>query len=107
MSVRTVERIVSRAARKAGLTQSVCCTTLRRSYAVQCLREGMDVCRLRESLGHQHLETTLQYERYLSPPNHNPLDCASCLTPKRPHSRTPTFLPSLPPALAALHPSGP
>ena len=40
--------------------------TLRRSYAVQCLRDGMNVREVQECLGHQHLETTLQYRRYLS-----------------------------------------
>jgi len=64
---RTAERIVSRAARKAGLAKEVCCTTLRRSYAVQCLRDHMDVCRLQQNLGHKYLQTTMDYYRYLLP----------------------------------------
>ena len=67
ISVRTVERIVRRAAARAGVTKEACCRTLRRSYAVQCLRDGMDVVRLRDYLGHQHVESTLAYGRYLRP----------------------------------------
>ena len=67
VSIRTVERIVRRAATLTGLTKEVCCRTLRRSYAVQCLRDGMDVENLRNSLGHLHVESTLVYCRYLPP----------------------------------------
>jgi integrase/recombinase XerD len=63
ISVRTVERIVRRAAQNAGLTKHVCCTTLRRSYTVQCLRDGMNARELQENLGHKLLETTLDYSR--------------------------------------------
>ena len=55
VSTRTVERIVRNAAVAAGLTdKEVNCRTLRRSYAVQCLRDGMDVETLRDSLGHKY-----------------------------------------------------
>ena len=67
ISARTVERIVRRAATHAGLIKEVCCRTLRRSYAVQCLRDGMDALRLRDSLGHKYVESTLAYARYLRP----------------------------------------
>lgn len=52
--MRTVERIVRRAAVSAGIMKEVCCRTLRRSYAVQCLRDGMDVASLRQNLGHKY-----------------------------------------------------
>jgi integrase/recombinase XerD len=68
VSTRTVERIVRHAAVAAGLTtKEVNCRTLRRSYAVQCLRDGMDVEKLRDSLGHLHVASTLTYCRYLAP----------------------------------------
>ena len=57
----------SRAARKAGLAKEVCCMALRRSYAVQCLRDNMELCRLQHDLGHKYVETTLEYCRYLLP----------------------------------------
>jgi len=67
VSTRTVERIVRRAATLAGITKEACCRTLRRSYAVQCLRDGMDVEKLRDSLGHKHVDSTLAYCRYRTP----------------------------------------
>lgn len=67
LSMRTVERIVRRAAIRAGITKEVCCRTLRRSYAVQCLRDGMYVASLRQNLGHKHIASTLAYCRYLYP----------------------------------------
>jgi integrase len=68
VSTRTVERIVRHAAVAAGLTtKEVNCRTLRRSYAVQCLRDGMDVEKLRDSLGHLHVDSTLAYCRYRTP----------------------------------------
>jgi len=67
LSARTVERVVRAAARKAGLAKAVCCMTLRRSYAVQCLRDGMEVSRVQQNLGHRHIESTLLFRRYLLP----------------------------------------
>jgi site-specific recombinase XerD len=68
VSTRTVERIVRHAAVAACLTtKEVNCRILRRSYAVQCLRDGMDVEKLRDSLGHLHVDSTLVYCRYLAP----------------------------------------
>ena len=66
LSERTAERVVSRAARSAGLLKPVCCMTLRHSYAVARLRAGDNIRDIQESLGHRHVETTLLYERYLA-----------------------------------------
>jgi integrase len=59
---------VRRAAALASLPQAVTATTLRRSYIVQCLRDGANVRALQDCLGHRHLATTLDYRRYLLPP---------------------------------------
>ena len=77
--------------------------TLRRSYAVQCLREGMNVRELQECLGHQHLETTLQYRRYLSAQGAViPVGSSAVVHPQAPKS------PSVfSPALTAMQSSGP
>jgi integrase len=66
LSERTAERTVARAARSAGLLKPVCCMTLRHSYAVARLRAGDNIRDIQESLGHHHIETTLQYRRYLA-----------------------------------------
>ena len=55
ISTRTVERIVRRAAAAAGITKEACCRTLRRSYAVQCLRDGMDVTPIGLRVGGERL----------------------------------------------------
>ena len=102
LSVRTVERIVRRAAVRAGVTKEACCRTLRRSYAVECLRGGMNVVQLRDYLGHQNLESTLAYGRYLPPGAANSSGMgapALCLTPGAPSS--------FPPALATIQTSAP
>jgi integrase len=99
---RTLQRIVRHAAAKAGLTKEVCCRTLRRSYAVQCLRDGMNVRQLQESLGHQHVETTLQYCRYLPPKAANNSDALFCEFRLQPLEPSPFA-----PALAAIQCSAP
>ncbi|MDA0578476.1 MAG: tyrosine-type recombinase/integrase [Verrucomicrobia bacterium] len=67
LSVRTVERVVQRAARKAGLIKVVTPMSLRHSFAVQSLRDGMAERELQETLGHQWIDTTLAYRRYIVP----------------------------------------
>jgi integrase len=66
--VRTVQRLVRRTAREAGLPPAVTATTLRRGYIVQCLRDGANVRAVQDAVGHRHLATTLDYRRYLLPP---------------------------------------
>ena len=79
-----------------------CCMTLRRSYAVQCLRDGTDVRQLQESLGHRHVETTLAYCRYLPPNGSDVLAGGPCAF-RLAASESPCF----PPALAGVQSSGP
>ena len=100
--MRTVERIVRRAATAAGVTKEACCRTLRRSYAVESLRAGMNVVQLRDCLGHQHVESTLAYCRYLPP------KATDCLGVGAAGLRLPPLASSpFSPALAAIQSSAP
>jgi hypothetical protein len=67
LTERTVERIVRKAAKAAGIVKTVTCMTLRHSYAVDRLRVGDSIRDIQDSLGHCTVETTLQYHRYLAP----------------------------------------
>lgn len=63
LSVRLVERMIRRVAEAAGIEKPVTCMVLRHSYAVECLRHGMNPVQLKQYLGHGNLETTLEYQR--------------------------------------------
>ncbi len=67
ITVRTIQRVVNRAVRSAGLSKFVTPMTLRHSFAVQSLRDGMSPRELQQILGHQWLETTLDYRRAIIP----------------------------------------
>lgn len=61
LGVRGVQKIVGRAAAKAGLTKSASPHTLRHTFATHLSAEGMDVRVVQELLGHSRLETTQVY----------------------------------------------
>jgi site-specific recombinase XerD len=67
LSARTVERHMAGTARTAEISKMVSCTTLRHSYAVECLRSGMSIEQLRQNLGHMHIRSTMLYQRYILP----------------------------------------
>ena len=102
VSARTMERIVRRAAQRAGIAKEANCRTLRRSYIVDCLRDGMNIAELGENLGHRYLESTLAYERYLLPPPSLLRPLSSVLCP--PPSGAPS---GLSPSVSVLRSSGP
>ncbi|MCX8181252.1 MAG: tyrosine-type recombinase/integrase [Thermofilaceae archaeon] len=57
----TVERIIQRLARKAGLKKKITPHILRHSFATYSLSCGMDVREIQELLGHSSLRTTQVY----------------------------------------------
>jgi site-specific recombinase XerD len=60
-SQRGVQWAVKQAAKFIGITKEVHTHTLRHSYATHLLEDGMDIITLKDLLGHQNLETTLEY----------------------------------------------
>jgi len=61
LGVRGVQKIVGRAAARAGLTKATTPHTLRHTFATHLSSEGMDVRVVQELLGHSRLETTQVY----------------------------------------------
>jgi integrase/recombinase XerD len=60
-SVASVQRLVHRVARRAGLTKAITVHTLRHSYATHQLEAGLDLLTLQRVLGHNSLKTTAAY----------------------------------------------
>lgn len=61
LGVRGVQKVVARAAIRAGLTKQPTPHTLRHTFATHLSSEGMDVRVVQELLGHSRLETTQVY----------------------------------------------
>jgi len=61
MAPRTVQEIVKRVARRAGITRKVTPHILRHTFAVFALRRGVSLPSLQKILGHRHLVTTAIY----------------------------------------------
>lgn len=61
MSPRSVQKIVSIAAQKAGIKKKVHAHTLRHTFATHLLEGGEDIRKIQELLGHANLSTTQIY----------------------------------------------
>ena len=60
-SQRGVQWVVKEVAKVAGIKKEVHTHTLRHSYATHLLEDGMDIITLKNLLGHENIETTLEY----------------------------------------------
>lgn len=61
LSSRNLQKIVSKAAKRAGIEKEVHCHTLRHSFATHLLEGKVDIRMIQELLGHADLSTTQLY----------------------------------------------
>ena len=67
LSARSIERRIRELATAAGIERPVTAMTLRHTFAVVSLRNGMSLPELQQRLGHKTLEATARYLRCLLP----------------------------------------
>lgn len=76
-SQRGVQWAVKQVAKAAGIKKEVCVHTLRHSFATHLLEDGMDIVSLKNLLGHENIETTMEYLQIAQLPSQrifSPLD---------------------------------
>jgi integrase/recombinase XerD len=52
---------VTTVAKNAGIQKKISAHTLRHTYATHLLEDGLDIITLKELLGHERIETTMEY----------------------------------------------
>ncbi len=67
LTVRSVQRLVSRYAKLAGITKHVSVHTLRHSFATDLLMNGSDIRAVQAMLGHSNISTTQIYTHITDP----------------------------------------
>jgi len=67
LSIRTIQEIVKKAAKKAGINKNVHCHTLRHSFATHLIENGYDVASVQSLLGHTSAKTTMIYVHMANP----------------------------------------
>ncbi len=60
-SQRGVQWVVKQACKSAGITKDVHVHTLRHTFATHLLEDGLDIVTLKNLLGHENIETTMEY----------------------------------------------
>ncbi|MEA3495682.1 MAG: tyrosine-type recombinase/integrase [Bacteroidota bacterium] len=61
ISKTTIRKILKHAVLKAGIEKTVTIHTLRHSFATHMLENGIDIVTVKEQLGHENIQTTMEY----------------------------------------------
>lgn len=67
INIRTVQVIVKKATKKAGIFKRVHCHALRHSFSTHLIENGYDVASVQSLLGHNSMETTMVYVHMANP----------------------------------------